>query len=221
MAIGSTDLNKLALLLKPGMKMSAEIQFGPEDSYAFHTTLIGHKIEQHIILDLPLKAHEALVMRKVNNVQIVLRGMCDTELGHILAFKTSILQASTKPFCILFLRPPKHFATKAIRSHERYKVAIPAELNEDNKSYSGTLVDFSVSGCGVFIQGENELNKGSKVRINSELDPFLPKLIKSQIVNIRRQANGHLIGIQFDQPIALTEPLKKQVLEQAFLAGSI
>ncbi|EEY99416.1 flagellar brake protein [Vibrio mimicus] len=221
MTVSSTDLNKLALLLKPGMKVSVEIQFGPEDSYAFHTTLIGHKIDQHIILDLPLKAHQALVMRKLKNVHIVLRGMCDTELGHIVAFQSSILQASTKPFCMLFMRPPKHFATKAIRSHERYKIAIPAELNENNRSYSGTLIDFSISGCGVFIDGENELNKGSKVRINSELDPFLPKRIKSQIVNIRRQSNGHLIGIQFDQPITLTETLKKQVLEQAFLAGSI
>ena len=35
MAVGSEDLNKLALLLKPGMKVSAEIHFGPEDTYAF------------------------------------------------------------------------------------------------------------------------------------------------------------------------------------------
>lgn len=209
MAVGSEDLNKLALLLKPGMKVSTEIHFGPEDTYAFHTTLIGHKIEQYIVLDLPLKAHQALVMRKLKNVAIVLRGMCDTELGHILAFQSSILQPSTKPFCVLFIRPPKHFATKAIRSHERYKVAIPAEVSEDNKNYAGTLVDFSISGCGVFIRGENELHMGSKVRINSELDPFLPKRLKSHIVNIRRKSNGHLIGIQFEQPITLTETLKK------------
>ncbi|KQA23666.1 pilus assembly protein PilZ [Vibrio metoecus] len=222
MAVGSNDLNKLALLLKPGMRVSAEIQFGPQDNYAFHTTLIGHKIDQHIILDFPLKAHEALVNAQNSTMcKLVLRGMCDTELGHILAFQSSILQANTKPFCILFLRPPKHFATKAIRSHERYKIAIPAELSEGDKTYIGMLVDFSASGCGVFIEGENELNKGSKVRINSELDSYLPKRIKSHIVNIRRQGNGHLIGIQFDQPISLTETLKKQVLEQAFLAGSI
>ncbi|MGL4827966.1 MAG: PilZ domain-containing protein [Vibrio sp.] len=221
MAVSSTDLNKLALLLKPGMKVSVEIQFGPDDFYSFHTVLIGHKIDQHIILDLPLKAHQALVMRKLKNVQIILRGMSDTELGHIVAFQSSILQASTKPYCMLFMRPPRHFATKAIRGHERYKIAIPAELHEANRSYSGTLIDFSVSGCGVFIEGENELDKGSNVQINSELDPFLPKRIKSHIVNIRRQANGHLIGIRFDQPIVLTEILKKQVLEQAFLAGSI
>ncbi|HGF7190564.1 TPA: PilZ domain-containing protein [Vibrio cholerae] len=221
MAVGSEDLNKLAFLLKPGMKVAAEIHFGPEDTYAFHTTLIGHKIGQYIVLDLPLKAHQALVMRKLKNVPIVLRGMCDTELGHILAFQSSILQPSTKPFCVLFIRPPKHFATKTIRSHERYKVAIPAQVSEGNKNYAGTLVDFSISGCGVFIPGENELNAGSKVRINSELDPFLPKRVKSHIVNIRRKSNGNLIGIQFEQPITLTETLKKQVLEHAFLAGSI
>ncbi|QIL86874.1 flagellar brake protein (plasmid) [Vibrio sp. HDW18] len=221
MAVGSNDLHKLALLLKPGMKVSAEIQFGPEDTYIFHTALVGHKIEQYIVLEFPQGCYEALVMRKLNNVQIILRGICDTELGHILAFKSSIIQASSKPFCVLFLRPPKHFATKAIRSHERYKLAIPAELNQGNKSYTGSLIDFSVSGCGVFIAGENELNKGSGVSINSELDPLLPTHIDSHIVNIRRQPNGHLIGIQFAQPIQLTESLKKQILEQAFLAGSL
>lgn len=219
MAVGSNDLNKLALLLKPGIKVVAEIQFGPADTYVFHTTLIGHQIEQHILLDLPVKTHKALLMRKLDNAQIVIRGICDTELGHILAFKSSILVANTKPFAMLFIRPPQYFVTKAIRNHTRYKLAIPAELSEHNKNYTGLLVDFSVSGCAVFIDGENAFNKGSKVQINSQLDPFLPTQVKSHIVNINRHANGNLIGIQFEQPIIFTETLKKQVLEHSFMAG--
>lgn len=127
MAVGSEDLNKLALLLKPGMKVSAEIHFGPEDTYAFHTTLIGHKIEQYIVLDLPLKAHQALVMRKLKNVAIVLRGMCDTELGHILAFQSSILQPalSLSVFCLFahpnILRPKRFVAMNVIKWRSRLK----------------------------------------------------------------------------------------------------
>lgn len=221
----STEPADLTKFLKPGMKISATIQFGPDDSFAFSTTLIGFKGEQFLILDMPHKVHESLVMRKLSNVQIVLRGVCDTELGHVIAFKTSILQAISSPHTLFFLRPPKHFVTKTIREHERYKISMPVTLTEQTdqleKSFNGTLVDFSVSGCGIFVLGENELTLNNAVRFSCELDSLLPKDLTSHIANIRRQHKGHMIGVQFDTPLAMSDELKMAMFDQTFKHATV
>lgn len=224
-AANSSQLSDLSKFLKPGMKISATIQFGPDDSYAFSTTLIGFKPEQFLLLDMPMKTQEALVMRKLTNVQIVVRGMCDTELGHVIAFKTSILQIISSPSALLFLRTPRHFVTKTIREHERYKIAIPVTLSEIStqfeKNFTGTLIDFSISGCGIFIAGENELTVNRPIRFNSELDALLPETLHSRIANIRRVSKGHMIGIQFDSPLVMSDELKMAMFDQTFKVGAL
>ncbi len=212
------DIDKF---LQLGMKLSVSLLFGPGDKYDFTTTLTGYKPAQYLILDLPPKALELLIMRKINNVETVIRGICSKDYGHIIAFKTSSFQSIRRPFNLLFLRPPQHFASKKIREHERYKFEIPATLKSSDRAISGTMVDFSASGCGVFIPGENELNSGSAVHIESDLNPLIPTDLTCSIVKITRQAKGHLIGIKFDQAITMSDELRKEVLEQAFHAGSI
>lgn len=212
--------------LKPGMKISATIQFGPDDNLTFATTLIGYKAEQFILLDITLKAQEQLVMRKLNNVQIIVRGISDTELGHVVAFSTSIMQAITVPSALLFLRLPTHFVTKTIREHERYKLSLPVVLTEyteqhGERKFDGQLVDLSISGCGIFIGGENELNIKNRVSFSSDLDTFLPDGLAGHIAGIRRQAQGHLIGVQFKQPIQLSDELKMSLFEQFFKSNSL
>jgi len=212
------DIDKF---LQLGMKLSVSLQFAPGDKYDFTTTLTGYKSAQYLILDLPPKALELLIMRKLNNVETVIRGICNKDYGHIIAFKTSSFQSIRRPFNLLFLRPPQHFASKKIREHERYQFEIPTTLKSPDKELSGTMVDFSASGCGVFILGENELITGSKVHIESDLNHLIPTDLICHIVKITREAKGHLIGIKFNQTITMSDELRKEVLEQAFHAGSI
>lgn len=213
---GSIPCEKLGNYLQPGMKISASIQFGPQDSLTFSTTLVGFKATQFLLLDMPIKTYESLVMQKLSNVQIVIRGMTDTELGHIIAFRSSIYQVISTPFNLLFIRYPKHFASKAIREHERYKISLPVTLTEQNdhfeKSFSGTLVDFSVSGCGVFIDGENELQLNHAVSLSSALDSWLPQDLASHVVSLRRKDKGYLVGIKFSSMIEMTDDLRTQIL---------
>jgi c-di-GMP-binding flagellar brake protein YcgR len=207
---------ELFRLLQPGMKISVEIQFGPEDSYSFNTRLIGHKSDKYIALDFPKKNHDALVMRNIVNSTVIIRGMCGTDLGHIIAFKSSILQVIAQPFGMMFIRLPHHFATKPIRQYPRYKISLPVEINEGKKIYSGTLVDFSQSGCAVFIGGDNILKKHISVSINSALNQHISEPLSSEIANISRQSNGHLIGLRFQHPIVMNLELKSVLFEQNY-----
>lgn len=213
---GSLSGDELGNYLQPGMKISATIQFAEQDCITFATTLVGFKATQFLLLDMPIKTYESLVMRKLSNVPIVIRGMSDTELGHIIAFRSSIYQATSTPFNLLFIRFPKQFAKKTIREHERYKISLPVTLTEKSdhfdKHFNGTLVDFSVSGCGIFIKGENELQLNHAIIISSTLDPWLPQDLTSHVVSIRRRDKGHLIGIKFSSMINMTDELRAQIL---------
>ncbi|PNH95502.1 PilZ domain-containing protein [Vibrio diazotrophicus] len=217
----SNNISELEKYLQNGMKLSVSFQFGPNDNYDFTTTLVGHKTQQYLILDLPIKALELLVMRKLSNVQTVVRGICNKDHGHIVAFKTSTYQSIRRPFNLLFLRPPKHFATKTIREHERYSISLPASISTINSEVSGIMADLSVSGCGIFVAGENELQTGSKVDIRCEMITSLPENLGCHIVKISREPKGHLIGIKFDETINMSDEMRKEVLEHAFSAGSI
>jgi hypothetical protein len=208
---------ELFRLLQSGMKISVQIQFGPDDSYSFNTRLIGHKSDKYIALDFPKKNHDALVMRNIINSNVIIRGMCGTDLGHIIAFKSSILHVIGLPYGIMFIRLPHHFATKPIRQYPRYKISLPVELNEGKKIYTGTLVDFSQSGCGVFIGGDNILKKNLSVSINSTLNQHIAEPLSSEIANINRQSNGHLIGLRFHHPIDMNLELKSALFEQTYL----
>ncbi|ASU23913.1 pilus assembly protein PilZ [Vibrio qinghaiensis] len=203
------------------MKILATVEFGPEDSYNFSTTIIGCKRERYVLIDMPIKAREDLVMRKIVNIQIILRGICDTELGHILAFKTSIIRSISKPFGLLFIKFPNHFVTKAIREHERYKLSLPAIVYEGEHQLKGKLVDFSISGCALLIPSVHHLEKDMFIEIKSTLSPLLPQDLACQIVSVRQQGQGVLVGVKFLESIAMTAALKKEILERAFMASSV
>lgn len=214
----SQDIQKF---MKPGMKVSVTLEFGPTDKLIIHTHYIGCKDEQYLIIELPIKILEDLSMRQLANVDTVIRGISDTELGHIIAFKTSVINTITKPFPLLFLRAPKQFATKAVREHQRYKLSLPVTVSYQSNVFEGTILDFSVSGCGLLLETRNELVCDTEINVESQLKRFLPSDIKYCIVSVKRHQKGQLVGIKFNNPIIMGDDLKQEILEQAFIAGSI
>jgi c-di-GMP-binding flagellar brake protein YcgR len=223
----SSEKNKLDLchFLTPDMKMRVKVEFGPNDDHQFSTRLIGFKAYHYLILDYPSSAYHALVVRNLTNTKIVVRGMSDTDLGHIIAFNTSIIQRSNQPFPLLFVRMPRHFVTKPIRQHKRIKLSLPASIKnqEGDKNIAGTLVDFSVSGCGVFINGgvnspkDNFLRKNLTVSIHSAITEAIGTDINTSIANVAHQANGQFIGLRFSQALPLNGPLKDVLFEHTIL----
>lgn len=207
--------------IKPNMSLSVVLEFGPDDSYTFHTTCIGFKDNHYLIIEVPNKTVEELMMRKVENSNAIVRGISDTELGHVIAFKSSVLTQITRPFCLMFLRVPTTFAIKAIREHERYKLSLSAVIMVNKIMYHGTMVDFSVSGCGIYLEDGGELCKDMEVKVESALNRFYPSDQQYTIVSIRKHKKGYLIGIQFKTQILVGHDLKKELLEQAFLLGTL
>lgn len=83
--------------LKPGMKLSINFEFGPKDKFSYSTVYLGIKENSYLILDIPMRLLEDQVMRKLHNADVIVRGVSDTELGHVLAFKSSVLMTAVRP----------------------------------------------------------------------------------------------------------------------------
>ncbi|WP_114764748.1 PilZ domain-containing protein [Vibrio rhodolitus] len=214
----NNNVELLIPFLAPGLKFSVKLEFGSMDSFSFNCDYIGCKLGQYLILEFPKKVQEALVMRQVNNAEVIVRGITQSKLGHIIAFKSSILGSINSPTGLLFLRMPKHFASKPIRSHERYPLDLEVTIKANTVSYEATMLDFSLNGCACFIKGENSLEKSSLIEIESELSAFLPSNLACTVVSIEKQKLGHRFGIKFNQTIEMNAELKQLLLEKTFIA---
>ncbi|WP_299692213.1 PilZ domain-containing protein [uncultured Vibrio sp.] len=213
--------SELFRYLKPGTKTAGVLEFGPNNSVQINALYIGYKEDQYLILELSQKAVEAVMLNKLNNVDIIVRAITNTELGHIIAFKTNVLAHITSPAHLIFLRPPSNFAAKPIREHERYKVDLNCEVTFDTLSLDATLVDLSVSGCGIYVQQQSDIDVGWKIKVHSVLNDCLDSELIYKVVSKKREGQGWLLGIQFSEHLDMSEELRMRLLEQAFVAGSI
>lgn len=84
-----------------------------------------------------------------------------------------------------------------------------------------TLIDFSISGCGVFLTQQSDIDVGMKIQVSSILDEHLPEALTYKVVSKKRQGQGWLLGIQFPEHLELDEELKKLLLELAFNTGNL
>lgn len=88
-------------------------------------------------------------------------------------------------------------------------------------SLDATLVDFSVSGCGVYITQQSDIDVGWKIQVNSVLSEYLDNELVYNVVSKKRQGQGWLLGIQFPEHLDMSDELKTLLLEQAFVAGFV
>ncbi|WP_162048112.1 flagellar brake protein [Vibrio taketomensis] len=207
--------------LKPNLKLSVKLEFGPIESFTFSSNYIGCKPNHYLIVEFPKKAQEALVMRQISNVEVIVRALTQSKLGHIIAFKSSVLGTVVSPAGIMFLRMPKHFASKPIRTHERYPLNLSIDIKSNTISYQAEMLDFSINGCAIFIKGENTLALNDELTIESDFSHLLPESLKFSIVSIEKQKRGHRFGVKFNQTIEMSTELKQFLLEQSFSSTPI
>ncbi|WP_440872341.1 flagellar brake domain-containing protein [Vibrio diabolicus] len=213
--------DELHRFLKPGMKLSTNFEFGPKDQYTYSTTYLGMKENAYLILDIPMRLLEEQVMRKLPNADVIVRGVSDTELGHVIAFKSSVLTTAVRPSPLLFIRIPGTFATKPVREHERYKLQMDCKIVHAGNVYDGSLIDFSLAGIGISTFIEPEFNVGESVTIDSSLSHYIGEENRCVIANIKKLVKGWVIGIKFESPIAMSHELKTELLEQSFLTSNV
>ncbi len=210
-------MNKIKDYLEFGMKLSVTIKFGPRDEYTFQSNLVGMKDNQFLLIDMNQKTIEDLITKKVNNIGVVVRGITNTELGDIIAFKSQIITLVSRPTWLMFIKLPYKFETKPIRANKRFKLSLPITVLHDEQEYSAVLQDFSSSGCGVFFEQAVELEKDMHVTIKPQLEHFPKQSPDCHIVNIRKLNDGQFIGIKYDKEIELVDNLKFEILEHSML----
>ncbi|UYI50144.1 flagellar brake protein [Vibrio natriegens] len=212
--------DELSHFLKPGTKLSIEMELGPQKSSSYVTTYLGFKENAYLIIDIPTKLLEDHAIRRLNNADVVVRGVSDTELGHVVAFKSSVLMHISHPSPLLFVRIPTTFATKPVREFERYKLKMDCTIDHSGHVYAGSLIDFSIAGIGISTLFEPEFKVGDNVRVDSALSAYVGSDNHCLIANIKKLAKGWVIGIKFDKPIVMTDQLKVALLEQYFLSSN-
>ncbi|MGF1747331.1 PilZ domain-containing protein [Vibrio cionasavignyae] len=198
--------------LKPGMRLSLSIN-DSDQVRGIPSTLIGYKMERFILLDVTgIDDH---LLDKLVDKELVVRGLTDSSFGHVIAFKSQWLAFSDVACKQLYLSIPERVVSKPIREHSRYKLELPCSISFGQASLDGKVIDFSVSGCGIYTEQPHDFCKGLEVKVETALNRFLPSSIAFEVVSIKKQGQGSLIGIQFNQQILMSNALKNALAEMA------
>lgn len=206
-----TDLKKF---LQFGMKLSSVINFGPTNQYTFTGTFIGLKEHNYLIFELSTKATEDLVTRNINGSEIVLRGVTNTDEGHVIAFRSRILGVKMMGSSwLIFLSYPNKFETKPIRATKRYKVNIGAMVEICGQEYKAQLLDISVAGCGLLIKERIIVKPGEEVNVVPDLKNIPKPYPKAYVVNSRVQSDSTIVGVELVQDLEWSDELRLEILQ--------
>ncbi len=211
------DLKKY---LQFGMKLSAVINFGPKDQYTVSCQFVGLKENNFLIFELSTRVMEDLIVRKLNNVSIVIRGMSNTVEGHVIAFKSRIAGIKMFGSWLMFVHYPLKVESKPIRENSRYKVSIDADIKVGRHTYKAELLDISISGCALCIKESVSLEIGTEVTINPNIENVPQVHPKCSVVNIRKQLDGVVVGIAFDEYLDVSDELRLEVLQHVVLENN-
>jgi hypothetical protein len=212
----NTPVNQIAHLkkyLQFGMKLSTVIEFGPKNSYTFTSSFIGLKENSYLIFELSVKAMEDLVTSKVNGMPVVLRGVTDTQEGHIIAFRSRIMGVKTVGSWLMFLEYPNRIESKPIRAAKRYKVNVSAEINIGGNIYSADVLDISVAGCGLRVKQRLNIEPGTELTIEPDLRSIPDPHLKAFVVNSRAQSDSTILGVELEKELELNDELRYEILQ--------
>ncbi|MDC0609449.1 flagellar brake protein [Vibrio sp.] len=206
-------MEKLLEFIPAGTKVFITLEFGESETYNFQSQLIGYKNHQCIIIDYPKRVLQDLIIRKLRNIRATVRAKSNSELGHVIAFRTNILDISTQPFPMIFLKMPHDYMSKAIREHHRFKFSVPVEVHENERCHKGRLIDFSVSGCGVLMDMPSFIEQGDEVEIKMALIGENNSHFTGKVINIIPHKSNCVLGVSFDDVMPFDTDLKSALFE--------
>ncbi|MCL9773438.1 PilZ domain-containing protein [Vibrio methylphosphonaticus] len=198
--------------LKPGMRLSLSIN-GSDQIKGIASILIGYKMERFISVDV--SGIDDDLLNQLVDKELVVRGLTDSSFGHVIAFKCHWMAFSDVVCKQLYLSIPERVVSKPIREHSRYKLALPCNVSFGQANIDGQVIDFSVSGCGIYTEQSHDFCKGLEVKVETALNRFLPGSLTCEVVSIKKQGAGSLIGIQFNQQILMSNALKNALAEMS------
>ena len=213
--------SNLKRYLDIGMRFSVVFKFANNEKYSTQCSFIGMKDKQFLIFELNSKAMEELITLKTNDVEVVLRGLADTEYGHIVAFRSKVLGIKSLATWLMFLRFPSWVETKVIRKHKRFKVNINTKVIYEGYKTEAIVQDISVSGCRLYFDKEVDMKPGKEIKLSSPLD-YTPKPHpKCTVASCRRDGAGYSVGVNFEPRVKMTDKLKLEIYQLAQLAAEV
>lgn len=196
-----------------GMRLSGNIAFMAEEYYTFQCKFIGLKEDNYLIFELGSKVMEDLITRKTTGLDIIIRGFADTDVGHVIAFKSHIMSIKTIGSWLLFIQYPNRIESKPIRTSKRFKVDISADVYVNDRRYAARFIDISVSGCALFLKEDSiDIKIGNEVIIEPDMTHIPKPYPKSTVVNMRRHGGGLIIGVALEKKIVMNDDLRLEVL---------
>lgn len=210
------DITTLRNFLPCGTKISVKVEFGRKDNYCFNSQVIGFKTNSYLIIDYPQKAIEDLIIRNLKNAKVIIRAKSNSELGHIIAFRTNVLSMSMQPVPLLFLKLPLDYESKPIRKYPRFQFSGPVEVYANERSFKGSLDDFSVSGCKVHVESNATFKKDSKIHVKISIYPDEDSIVPGTITNITSYKSGQVLGVLFDRLLPFDDKLQSAIFKHFY-----
>ncbi|WP_375752831.1 PilZ domain-containing protein [Vibrio sp. HN007] len=200
------------------MRLSGNFEFTLKDQKGFTCSFVGLKEGQFLIFEIHLRSVDELFIRKLNGANVVFRGFSDTENGHVIAFRSTVISMKSMGTRLLFVKYPISVESKPVRMHKRFKVNFDAEVYVENKRYEARFLDISQSGCAVLIKNESvELEQGDEIFIEPGIKNIPKPYPQCKVVNVRHQADGTVVGVELTPELDLTDELKLEVFSHIIL----
>ncbi|PJC85462.1 hypothetical protein CSW98_14845 [Vibrio sp. HA2012] len=203
--------------LQIGMKLSGAIAFGPNDEYPIQCNFIGMKEGQFLIFELGAKTMGELITRRLNNADVVIRGIADTCDGHIIAFRSKILCVKQLVTWLMFVKFPRYIESRKLRENRRYKLNLDTHVSVSGSRVGSRVVDVSLSGCGLCFEKPVALKVGDEIKIDSPLEHVPEPYPKCTVANIRRVQDLTYVGIKFEPNIEADDELRYEVFSKVFM----
>ncbi len=210
------NANLIRRHLMVGTKLNIELDFGPGDSYSLASTLIGVRHKHYFIVDMSSRQAQDLIMRRLENIDVVVKGVLPTKLGHVFAFRSQVICKISKPSWLLFIKIPRSYEVKAIREHKRLIIEQRIEFEHQGQTYKGTITDISAAGCGLMCERYVNLKNGDIVehKVNSsDTEGIHHRLPDAKVVNAKAMPDGgYLFGLEFVELIQKTSEVQADIL---------
>lgn len=211
-------MQDIASYLCFGMKLTATIEFAIDDKRDLSCNFIGLKHKHYLLFELSLKSVDTIFIQRTKGTSIIVRGFSNVGEGHVVAFKSRVIRIQTAGSVLMFVEFPAKVESKPIRTYKRYNVSFEAMTTIDTKTYAGTLIDISKSGCALMLKNKKiNVELGLEIQIEPEMKYIQKPYPKCFVVNARQSKDGTVLGIRFEHELYVSDDLKLEVLENVIL----
>lgn len=204
--MSETKIKAPTMCVRLAIEIGTELQLEIVNvSARFKSELIGMETNQYLITKMPDIVDDEFEEKciKYKGAEVIGRYMYR---GTIIGFKTNLVDIISTPARLIFIRYPTKVEEYNVRKNERINCMLPGKLKIDSTVVDGTVVDLSLSGTLISIDGKTcdikkiltLLSKTDKCEFLIQL-PSDPKALLFPVIrrDVRKNDARLNVGLQF------------------------